>query len=523
MSRKLVRVDNGIIIASNVYSNFKSISKERPMSLMRVRGEVLIERQIEALREAGIEDIYVVVGQGIRDFEYLEDKYGLELVEMEEDLTGSLAALYRVRDRLRNSYILNSTDYVVDNLYREFESRSWHCMVRTRRYTKKKVARLDENDRIVELRNGGYRSEFLYGSAFFNEKFSASMRELLEDYHLESTKDMDWQDILRDNIYELEIYGNLRDYGAIYSFDSLDELQRLDIGSSIDERKLVDLLANIMEVEPGEIGGIVEMGHGMTNDSMLFEYGGREYIIRVPGMGTDTLINREYEYLNYRAIRDMDISDRVVYMNERTGVKITEFEKNSRILSLDREEEVEEAFAIIRRLHTSGIVVDHDFDLVERLKYYEALCWEREVDFLEGYEKMKSNVLKEIEVLDGMDIDQVFCHIDPVDENFLVLEGGGMILIDWEYSSMADPLIDLAMFSLHGGLGRLGVERVMELYFEREPSLDERLRVYIYMSMCGLLWYLWAEYKGALGEDFNDYKLRMFQTSEDFYEEVLRI
>lgn len=523
MSRELVKVDNAIIISSNVHYNFKSMYKETPISLMRIKGEILVERQIEQLLEAGISEIVVIVGEGIESFKYLEEKYNIKLVDMRENIRGTFIPLYCVRDRLRNTYILNSTDYIEDNLYSEYESNSWHCLAETNKYTKNKVATLNEENRIVGLKKGGYKSKFLYGSAFLNEGLSEKIKGLLEKYYMGPENYMDWQDVFYENLSDLEIYGRPIAYDKIYSFDSLDELHRLDINLYEDKLKLKYLLGNILEVEADEITNISKMPSGMTNDSILFEYNKNKYIIRIPGMGTDSLIDREQEYYSYMSIRDLDISDRVIYMNKDTGVKITEFEENSRTLSLKSKEEIEKAFDILRTLHSSGIKVPHDFDLINRLKYYEEICIEKNVDFVADFYSMKDNILREIEILSSLEIEDVFCHIDPVYENFLLLEDGSMILIDWEYSSMADPLIDLAMFSIHGELNKDEIDTVLKIYFKRDPRPEERIRTYIYMSLCSLLWYLWAEYKGALGEDFMDYKLRMIETSKYFYNEVTAI
>jgi CTP:phosphocholine cytidylyltransferase-like protein len=55
------KVDNAVIMAAGTSSRFAPLSYERPKALIEVRGEVLIERQIKQLREAGIDDIIVVI------------------------------------------------------------------------------------------------------------------------------------------------------------------------------------------------------------------------------------------------------------------------------------------------------------------------------------------------------------------------------------------------------------------------------------------------------------------------------
>ena len=53
---------NAIIIAAGTSSRFVPLSFEKPKGLIEVKGEVLIERQLRQLNEAGIDDITIVVG-----------------------------------------------------------------------------------------------------------------------------------------------------------------------------------------------------------------------------------------------------------------------------------------------------------------------------------------------------------------------------------------------------------------------------------------------------------------------------
>lgn len=61
-------------------NRFAPFTYEKPKGLFRVKGEILVERQIEQLREAGVEDICIVVGYMKEKFFYLEDKYGVKLI-----------------------------------------------------------------------------------------------------------------------------------------------------------------------------------------------------------------------------------------------------------------------------------------------------------------------------------------------------------------------------------------------------------------------------------------------------------
>ena len=71
-------------MAAGTSSRFAPLSYEKPKGLLKVKGEILIERQIRQLQEAGITDIIVVVGYMAEQFDYLKDKYGVKLALNED-------------------------------------------------------------------------------------------------------------------------------------------------------------------------------------------------------------------------------------------------------------------------------------------------------------------------------------------------------------------------------------------------------------------------------------------------------
>ena len=111
-----MKVDNAIIMAAGTASRFAPLSYERPKALVEVRGEVLIERQIRQLQEAGIKQIIVVTGYMAEKFQYLHEKYGVVLVHNSDYLTrNNNASIYAVKSYLKNSFICSSDNYFLKN------------------------------------------------------------------------------------------------------------------------------------------------------------------------------------------------------------------------------------------------------------------------------------------------------------------------------------------------------------------------------------------------------------------------
>ena len=103
-------------MVAGLSSRFAPISYERPKGTLKVLGEVLIERQIRQLHEAGITDITVVVGYKKEYFFYLIDKYDVKIVvNRDYAIRNNNGSLWLVKDILANTYVCSSDDYFTKN------------------------------------------------------------------------------------------------------------------------------------------------------------------------------------------------------------------------------------------------------------------------------------------------------------------------------------------------------------------------------------------------------------------------
>ena len=117
-----------VILAAGFGLRMIPINREVPKALLEVRGEILIERQIRQLKEAGIEDISVVTGFMKERFEYLIDEFGVELIVNPDYISANnLHSLVKAAGKLENCYIVPCDLYaeeairlVLQNLERSF-------------------------------------------------------------------------------------------------------------------------------------------------------------------------------------------------------------------------------------------------------------------------------------------------------------------------------------------------------------------------------------------------------------------
>ena len=111
---------NAIIMAAGMSSRFAPLSLETPKALLNVKDEIMIERQIGQLREAGIDEIVIVVGYLKEKFEYLKEKYHVILVENPYyKQMNNFSTLYVAREYLKNTWICSADNYFTENVFME--------------------------------------------------------------------------------------------------------------------------------------------------------------------------------------------------------------------------------------------------------------------------------------------------------------------------------------------------------------------------------------------------------------------
>ena len=129
------KVDNAIIMAAGFGLRSLPLSRIVPKGLYEVRGEVLIERQIKQLQQAGIREIVVVVGYLKEKFAYLQEKYGVVLIENDDYYRyNNISSLYAAKAYLKNSYICCSDNYFNVNVFSAYVYDSYYSCKYTEEY-----------------------------------------------------------------------------------------------------------------------------------------------------------------------------------------------------------------------------------------------------------------------------------------------------------------------------------------------------------------------------------------------------
>ncbi|MDO5425665.1 MAG: NTP transferase domain-containing protein [Eubacteriales bacterium] len=221
---------NALILAAGFSSRFTPLSLSHPKGLTPVRGEILIERQIRQLKEAGISEIAIVTGCMKEQFAYLEKKWAVRLIENPDYRTrNNHSSIYAARDFLGNSYICSSDNYFPENLFLEIPEKSSYCGLYAPGPTDEWCMETDSDGRIRKVTTGGSSSWYMLGPAYWTANFTRTYLPLLEEaYPRPETASLYWEDLLVSHLDLLPMYLRPCPDGSILEFDTVADLAKFD-------------------------------------------------------------------------------------------------------------------------------------------------------------------------------------------------------------------------------------------------------------------------------------------------------
>ncbi len=436
---KPLKVENAVILAAGGSDISAKSVYSMPKGLFMKNGETLIERQIRQLREAGIEDITVVIAYKQEMYFFLQDKWNVNL-EINPDLKkNNIYSLYVARRHLGSTYICNCDNYFEENPFSEYEYNAYHASVYKKNAHNELVLRKNSSGRILEVYSGAKSGECIYGHAYIDRELSRRlvkyMEEEMDDFRVSA---LFWEEFIGRHAEDLDMYVREYDADFLFEFDSIQEIQNIDglfLGnvSGRINRKICDVL----RCEEDEIRDIEILQKGLTNILFTFTVRGETYIFRYPGDSSQFFIYRKNECLAQKLAAKSHADDTYVYIDE-SGVKISKFRKNCHDLYGLYYKDVELMKAVARKIRAFH---EEGYDLPDWEEYNYDPIWQCERLFREA-SKMKGDLFKIFEKewtimrklqkyadMDG--IQHTMCHNDINIDNILKTDTT-LDIIEWE-------------------------------------------------------------------------------------------
>lgn len=270
---KKTKVDNAIIMAAGTSSRFAPLSYDKPKGLIKVLGEVLIERQINQLQQAGIKDITIVTGYLGEQFEYLKDKFSVKIIHNQDYYRyNNTSSLILVLDKLKNTYICSSDNYFIKNPFNLYEDKSFYPVKISKDETNEYYVNFNQDLKITSVNfDGG--EYYMMGHVFFDEKTSQTFSKILKrEYKRDDVKLMLWEKLYLEFIDEMDLYIKIDNLDIIQEFDSFEELRVFDNSYlNYTENKYLNFIAQNLNVKVSNIKNVREIEDSENSQSFSFD------------------------------------------------------------------------------------------------------------------------------------------------------------------------------------------------------------------------------------------------------------
>ena len=520
------RVRNAVIMAAGLSSRFVPLSYERPKGMLRVRDEVLIERQIKQLLRRGISDITVVVGYKKEYFFYLAAKFGVKIVVNDQFAEKNNSwTLWLVREQLGNTYVCSSDDYFTVNPFERYVWKSYYASEYAAGPTEEWCIEAGPKDPITGVTIGGHDSWVMLGHVYFDRAFSERFVPLLDEAVTRSENAGKlWESIYAENLKALDMEIKRYPEGVIHEFDSLAELEKFDPDfiENVDS-EIFDNIVSVLGCAREEISDFYPLKQGLTNLSCHFATNDGEWVYRHPGVGTELLIDRAGEVAALETARRLGIDDTFVFEDPKRGWKISRFIPDSRQPDPHNPEQLARMMRMGRELHESGATVERKFDFYEEAKRYERLLLEKGPIDIPGYAEMADKVDRLEAHVRSDGAPTCLCHNDFFFMNFLVGGDDKYYLIDWEYAGMGDYANDFGTFVVCCELDETEARAALEAYFGRVPTPEEVRHNFAHVQLAGWCWYLWSLLKESEGDFVGEWLYIYFRYAAEYLDKTLSL
>lgn len=225
------RVKRAVFIAAGFGSRLVPITLNTPKSLIRVKGERIIDSMLDAVIKAGIEEIIIVRGYLSEQFDQLLYKYpNIKFIENPAyNETNNISSAMCARFNLSNAYILEA-DILLRNpdLIKKYQFSSNYCGVKC-----------DSTDdwclsankgRVTGVSVGGINGYRMVGISYWTEKDGKHLSECIEKvYKMPGGKERYWDNVpLTYFIDDFDIHIRECSFDDFVEIDTYNELKALD-------------------------------------------------------------------------------------------------------------------------------------------------------------------------------------------------------------------------------------------------------------------------------------------------------
>ena len=281
--------------------------------------------------------------------------------------------------------------------------------------------------------------------------------------------------------------------------------------------ELGEVVARLSALFGPRAGAVRPLEGGITNRNFLVNFGGDDYVVRLPGKDTSLLgIDREAECLATKQAAELDMGPKVAAMFEEPACLVTCFVEGRQLTTADLRDPdtLAQVAQRLRRFHESGLTLPTEFQVYDVVRRYAAVARERGGAPPAAFEQSLDSARRIVDAVgDHPEHQPRPSHNDLLAANFLHT-GERVVIVDWEYAGMGDPFFDLGNFTVNNELGEADAERLLDAYFGEPATAGQLAALRLMRFMSDFREAMWGVVQSSVSEldfDFPDYADKHFR------------
>ena len=507
-----------------------------PYPLLPYDGENnLIDRTLFLLHALNFTNIIMVVGYRAELFDRYREEGVTIVVNKDYEFTSSMGSLAMVGDLVKEDFLLLEGDTFYERVVLEklAETRHSICFAVSEETGSGDECYVEMKEGFVtQLTKDRHRVRNIEGEMIGATKISLQAYKAMIALFNESTNPLlNYEYLLMEVTDVLDrpciVFPNLI-WGDVDTPEDYKHLQNVlyrRLRRKEDPYDKENLLMHLSDIFPDRDLSTVEITQigGMSNKNFLVSFKGNKYVLRVPGLGSDGMVERANEEFNSMEACKMGISPEVRYFNVESGTKLVDYVDQAETLNaatIQRHDNMKKIASIYRCLHHSHVRLKNEFNIFREIEKYDSLLARSGAMMYAGWENVRHQVMVLEERLNSLGVDLHPCHNDAVPENFIKATDGTVYLIDWEYSGMNDPMADFAALFLESDFSKENMDYLLLNYFEGSIPDGVYEKIRCYQILWDYLWAQWTVIKEANGDNFGTYGIDRFNRAIALLKEI---
>jgi thiamine kinase-like enzyme/choline kinase len=499
----------------------KESDSEQPYPLLPfAKNTCLIDRSLSILREYGYSRIIIVAGYRYELFKKYEATDVQIIYNKEYGFTASMGSLALCKDYITEDFLLVEGDTFFEKkvIERLSSTESGNCISMTEESGSGDECFVETKQGFVtKITKDRHRVCNFEGEMMGITRISyETYQKLIYTWEHSTNPYLNYEYLLMDVTDILDRpcirFKNII-WGDVDCKEDFKKLQNITYRSlrrkenPFDEENLRHHLLTIFPDKDIETAQIIQIG-GMSNKNFRINFEGNSYVLRVPGNGSEDMVERTNEEFNANEACKLGVNPAIRYFNTHTGIKLADFIENAETLNaatIQRHDNMRKIAKIYQTIHNSHIRLKNEFNIFKEIEKYDILIEHAGASMYEGWQTIKPKVMALEQYLNTLGVDLKPCHNDGLYENFIKATDGTIYLIDWEYSGMNDPMADIAALFIEAGFDNENQDYFLDKYFNADIPTKTRKKILCYQILWDYLWAQWTVIKETKGDDFGSY------------------